>query len=168
MNTETTPKPSFPDARAQKLSKRKAIWLTALFGTIAFALGGGVIGGLAGYHEAKSGVAFGEGALPIVLIAVCLIAAFVSMWWSVGYWKTIDEMARRAHLDSWFWGGTLGSIPLGVLGIGALLMPSLKIDIIERLALTSTQVFGLGAIAIYGCMLLGYTIFWFVWWAQKR
>jgi hypothetical protein len=168
MTTQTKPDALFPEARAKKLNKRKTIWLIALFGVMAIGLGGGILGGIAGYSDVKSGTSFGEGLVPIVMLVGGLVAGLLSLWWSLHYWKSIDEMARRAHLDSWFWGGTLGGLPLGVLGVVTMAVPEFKLDMLERMALSSTQVFGLGAVAIYGCMVLGYTIFWLIWWARKR
>jgi hypothetical protein len=166
--TEKSTQPMFPEARAKKLHAKKKVWLIALFGSTAFFIVGGTIAFFAGYHDAKNGKEMATGALPALLTISTLAATILSMWWSIGYWRSIDEMARRAHLDSWFWGGVLGSIPLLVLGGVTLSIPELKFPMIEALGMSSTQSFGLGALAIYGCMLLGYTIFWLIWWARKR
>jgi hypothetical protein len=164
MNDDTKIQPAFPEARAKKLTQRKMIWLIGIGGLLLAA----VAGGFAGYFSDSLNTSIGGSLAPLPLFLLLVAASILSMWWSLHYWRSIDEMARRAHLDSWFWGGVPGSIPLGILGMVALVEPSFKVDAFESLAMSPTQVFGLGAVAIYGCMLVGYTIFWLIWWVRKR
>jgi hypothetical protein len=168
MSKDTNETAAFPQMRANKLGQRKAIWLMALFGVMVSAILGGVVGGFAGYHEARSGIAFGTRTAPWALFVAALVGGFASMAWSLKYWRAIDEMARRAHLDSWFWGGVLGSIPLGTFGIVAMAFPNFNLGLIDDITASPTHAFGLGIVALYGSMLFGYTLFWLIWWAKKR
>jgi hypothetical protein len=159
---------AFPQERSKKLTERKAIWLTALFGVMACAIIGGVIGGIAGYHETSTGNTASLTLIPWALVATGIVIGLSSLVWGLKYWRAIDEMARRAHLDSWFWGGVVGSLPLLTIGMVALAFPDFNITFIQSLAKSPTHAFGLGAVGLYTSMLLGYGLTWLIWWAKKR
>jgi hypothetical protein len=163
MNEDATPITAFPEARARKRKERKTVWLMALFGTMICALVGGLAGAYMGY---TGGSAAGMG--PYVFGAAMLVGAVGSLVWSWQYWKSIDEMARRAHLDSLYWGGVIASTPLLILAGVIYVYDDFQLGFVNELVSSPTQAFGLGIATLYSSILLGYGVFWLVWWMRKR
>jgi hypothetical protein len=168
MNNDANDKAAFPETRQKKLNSKRALWLILLFGCAVILILGGLFGAIVGYYDAANGTNSSKVIGPWAIIFSGIAIGALTLWWSLKYWHTIDEMAQRAHLDSWFWGGVGASFPVLALGAFALAMPEFKVELIERFAASSTHAFGLGAIVMYSSMLLGYTIFWLIWWAKKR
>jgi hypothetical protein len=167
MNQEPKTPAAFPEARAKKLSAKKTIWLLAFFGLMVIMIGSGLAAGIIGHLDVRAGGAFGDN-LPWVVMVSCYVAMIPVLWWSVRYWQSIDEMARRAHLDALYWGGCIG-IALFLPFIAPMMaFPEFKMALVENLAITSTHAFGLGAAAMYGAIMIGYTLYWLFWWAKKR
>ena len=143
----------------------KKVWFLAFFGLLALIS----IMGIFGYLFVKYEQDLANESKPLVLVAFIILAMCASLWWSVVYWKSIDEMAKRAHLDAFFWGG--GMIAWGIfLPIIApmLALPNFKISAIEVYSFSLTHAFGLGATAAMAATFLGYVVFWLIWWAKKR
>jgi hypothetical protein len=168
MSDEKDATPAFPEARAKKINKKTAVWLMALYGVMALGLLGGLAGGIMGYLDAKAGRSIGESA-SIWIVAIGMAAsATLGVWWSIKYWKSIDEMARRAHLDAFFWGGSISwyfVVPFAALPFA---FPDVKLTWIESFNLSSTHAFALGIGTAIGATLIGYTIFWLFWRAKRR
>jgi hypothetical protein len=168
MSDEKDATPAFPEARAKKISNKKAVWLMAMFGLMAFGLLGGLAGGVMGYLDARAGRNIGESAA-IWIVAIGMAAsAPLGIWWSIKYWKSIDEMAKRAHLDAFFWGGSISWYFVGPFAALPLAVPEMKLTWIEGFDLSSTHAFALGIGTAIGATLIGYTVFWLFWWAKKR
>lgn len=168
MNSDMKEQVAFPEARAKKRNSRKAIWLIGLFGFMVITLLGGVLAGIIGYADERSGRDFKDGIAPWFFAIFILGFAILGVQWSWKYWQSIDEMARRAHLDSWFWGGSIAAIPVAGFATILFSFPEVEFHLIDRLAATPSAAFGLGALVMYAALLLGYTIFWLIWWAKKR
>jgi hypothetical protein len=163
MNDDATPMSAFPEARARKRKERKSVWLMFLFGTMICALGGGLVGAYMGYTGEQT-----AGMGPYVLGAVMLVSAVGSLVWSWQYWKSIDDMACRAHLDSLYWGGVIASTPWLVLAGVIFVYDDFQIGLVSELVSSPTQAFGLGIATLYSSILLGYGVFWLIWWVRKR
>jgi hypothetical protein len=168
MSNDANDKVAFPEKRLTRKDTRKSLWLMALFGFMVLMLLGGLAGGIIGYLDGKAGRDVGTGVGPWLMVAAMSVGGVIGLVWGQKYWKAIDEMAKRAHLDSWFWGGSIVAIPILSIGFMLYAMPEIKIDLIDRLAPTPSAAFGLGIWVTYIALLLGYTIFWLIWWAKKR
>ena len=165
MNDKPKTTPAFVEARALKVSSKKVIWFSAFFGLLAVIL----IMAIFGYMAAHFELYLGSGLTPWMVVAVLLLAMMPTLWWGVVYWKSIDEMAKRAHLDAFFWGG--GNIAWALFLpfiVPMLTLPNFKIMAIEANSTSYTHAFGVGASAAIGATLLGYAVFWLIWWAKKR
>ena len=104
----------------------------------------------------------------IAAFAVSLIAAFPTVN------ELYDEVRMRAHLDAWFWGGSIGlclivfvtyaAILLGADGMIDSALSQLASGVDHPLVLT----FGLGVAAAVAPILLGYAVWWAAWWLRRR
>ena len=164
MNDKPELTPAFAEARAKKLSMKK-VWFLAFFGFLALIL----IMVIVGYASVHFELDLAKKSIPWVLVAFTMLMVCPSLWWSVIYWKSIDEMAKRAHLDAFFWGGGVIAWALFLPFIVPMLtLPNFKIMAIEAYSTSYTHAFGVGASAAIGATLLGYAVFWLIWWAKKR
>jgi hypothetical protein len=160
--------PAFPQERAKRLSSKKAIWLIALFGVMLAMLGGGLMSGIFGYFAQTTGRPPQEGFhlwLPWVLR---LMAAGAFVWAGVILWKRLDEMALRAHLDAFYWGGSAAFAIVAPFAIMPFKFPKYEIALVEGFNHSATQSFGLGIGVALGTILLCYNVVWLFWWAAKR
>lgn len=124
--------------------------VAALIGLIA-GIGGGVFGGWPG----PVGLAL------TILVKILAMggALLVCVWW----WRGIDEAAREAHKWAWWWGGCSGMAVGGVILMTAL---SRKTPILADFS--GGEVLALGMALMMTCQILGYSLAWLVWWAQRR
>jgi hypothetical protein len=122
-----------------------------------------------GYEDGREQRSINESHSPYVIVAVVLTFMIAVFAWSVRYWRNIDEMAKRAHLDAFFWGGgMIGWAILGAFLTPMLIFPDLEWGVIEQIGGTTTHSFGMGAFTALTVTTLGYGVFWLVWWAKKR
>ena len=165
MNDKPETTPAFAEERVKKVSSKKVIWFSAFFGLLAVILIMAIFGYMAAHFELN----LDSGLTPWMVVAILLLAMMPTLWWSVVYWKSIDEMAKRAHLDAFFWGGGVIAWALFMpFVIPMLTLPTFKIMAIEAYSASFTNAFGLGASAAIASTTLGYGIFWLIWWAKKR
>ena len=91
--------------------------------------------------------------------AVVLVFGFAL---TVYYWRQLDETARAAHLEAFFWGGLGGMTLVLIASIGAY---AYREEISRQ--------FGSAAMSIglYGgmfCIVVGYGAAWVFWWLRRR
>lgn len=95
---------------------------------------------------------------PLQWIAAATASALV-VWGTTPWWRRIDEAAREAHKSAFFWGG---SFAIGLaLFLGAI---ELSVDQAGRGQLPE---WFLGAIFAIVLQVLGYGLFWVVWWLRR-
>jgi hypothetical protein len=168
MSNDPKPTPAVPQLRTKKLSKKAVIWLIALFGIMAIFFLSGIVAGAIGYMDGYAGRKMGEVPGPWIFMAFTMLAMVVTLWWSITYWKAIDEMAKRAHLDAFYWGATISwMLFLPIISI-CWVFPEFKFAMIETLSMSATQNFALGVASTVSVTCIGYGVVWLVWWAIKR
>lgn len=125
------------------------------------------LSGLAGALAGVGGVLTGDlpgltGFIVNLLIngAAMAIAMGLCVWW----WRRIDEAAREAHKWAWWWGGCSGM----AVGGAVLLTLLTREDDTILTGLTTNEVFAFGMVLTLTFLLVGYSIGWLVWWAQRR
>lgn len=155
-----TPSTNLRNRAATTKAMRTKLWMTGLLGLFGF----GTISYVAGSWITD--VAPDKTAWFALFLAT--FAGFVTFYWSMFYWRNIDEMARRAHLDSLFWGWNFSGILLFPLGMVALKFSSFELPIIEAFAASPTQAFGLGVTFAIGATIVLYGVWWLFWWVTKR
>ncbi len=168
MTPDQTPTPAFPEAHAKRLTAKKSLWLIALFGIMIAMLGGGLVGGIVGFMDAKTGRSPQDGFylwFPWILI---VIGGGAGTWFAWMMWKRLDEMAMRAHLDAFYWGGSGAFAIVAPFAIMPFKFPKYEIALIEGFNHSATQSFGLGIGVALGMIMLGYGLVWLIWWARKR
>jgi hypothetical protein len=86
----------------------------------------------------------------------------------------LDELAQRAHYVAWFWGGTLGFAVVALLLLLGLTTGLADMDALHALAANwlggDSFVHGvsLGMLLLGAPMLVGYAIWWTVFWLRRR
>jgi hypothetical protein len=169
MKNDTNAPAAFPQERNKRVKDRRTVWLMAGFGLIAFMVISGMVGAAVGYSDSHTGKRFSQSNAPWFMLLLSYLAMLPALWWTSRYWKSIDELAKRVHLDAFLWGGGTFAwmifTPLIVPMIG---FSEFKVAIIEDIDGTATHVFGLGAFSAIMITLLGYGVYWLISWAAKR
>ena len=124
--------------------RQKAIW-AALGLAILAMLGAGVLASLL--------IRQGPERLPLSLVILaCAALIGVAVLACVPWWRKLDDMARDAHLTSWYWGASFGG--------GVALLAAAVID-------GQGPLFQ-GAAMVFGAQALAYVVCWLAWWALRR
>ena len=167
MSAKFPPNPDAGPLPASPRSKRRNAVITVTLLFVTSLLVSGLFGFATGYLEQK--------APPVWVLVAAVVGIGVSITVTVllaqqtlRYWRTIDELARRAHTDSWFWGGSIG------MGFGlaiAIAAGTLK-DLTPLHAwitrLTPADALVVGGVSVAGAALLGYCIWWAGFWLAQR
>lgn len=148
MKEKQTIPPAFPDARSKNLRSRVALFLVAIAG--------------------NNGTKQSDGLMPAFFIGFLYTYCAVGMIWCLRFWRTIDEAARRAHLDALYWGGSITWIVISPLIALPFAIDNFQLPYIQGMDMSSSQIFALGIGMSYILMLIGYGIAWLIWWAKKR
>lgn len=126
-------------------------------------IGGGVIAGGAIALLENVGIL-----LPAWLAGLAAVAVGgLTMLWSRGWWSRVDEAVREAHKTAWYWGGSVGMVP--VMGLAAALLFDRSGVSLERFAAAP----GDGGLILTGIVvtlllqLTGYGLFWAGWWLSR-
>lgn len=120
---------------------------------IAGGLGAAAIIGIA----AGSLITFGPVHTPtVVTIAALAVLVTLGAVATLPWWRKIDDMARAAHLTSWYWGGSIGG------GMGLVTALALVAAGVEQCPLF------LGAALVMLLQVGGYVVCWLGWWALRR
>lgn len=99
-------------------------------------------------------------------IAAVLVGG-LTMLWSRGWWSRVDEAVREAHKTAWYWGGSVGMVP--VMGLAAALLFDRSGVALDRFAVAP----GDGGLILTGIVvtlllqLTGYGLFWAGWWFSR-
>ncbi len=96
-----------------------------------------------------------------------VVVGGLTMLWSRRWWSRVDEAVREAHKTAWYWGGSVGMVP--VMGLAATLLFDRSGVSLERFA----WVPGDGGLILTGIavtlllQLVGYGLFWAGWWLSR-
>jgi hypothetical protein len=90
------------------------------------------------------------------------------------YWfLRLDELAQRAHYVAWFWGGCLGFVVVAALLLAGLVGGFISMDTLHAAAtgLLGDAEFAhgvsAGVLLVGAPMLIGYTVWWTVFWLRR-
>lgn len=126
-------------------------------------IGGGMIAGGAIALLENLGIQF-----PAWLAgAAAVVVGVLTMLWSRGWWSRVDEAVREAHKTAWYWGGSVGMVP--VMGLAAALVFDRSGVSLDRFAAAP----GDGGLILTGIVvtlllqLIGYGLFWAGWWFSR-
>jgi hypothetical protein len=125
--------------------RQKAIWIAML---AAFGVAG-LIGVLCSLL-----IGWGQDRLPTALTVLALSALIgVTLLACVPFWRRLDDMARQAHLSSWYWGASFGG---GVALLSAVVLGGARSPLFQ------------GAALVFFAQVAAYVVFWLAWWARRR
>ena len=124
--------------------RQKEIWV-ALGLAVLVMLGAGVLASLL--------IRQGPDRLPLSLVILaCAALIGVAVLACLPWWRKLDDMARDAHLTSWYWGASFGG--------GVALLTAAVID--------GQGPLFLGAVMVFGAQAVAYVVCWLIWWALRR
>lgn len=135
---------------------------------IRSATGRSVMGILAAFgvlFAAVFAIRFGGYHLPAgARLGIALAVTVPAVWFTLAYWRSLDEAAREAQKWAWFWGGS-GGLAVGLLAI------SFQSHVIagflppdpspERLMVA-------GASTVALAQLVAFFLAWAIWWWRRR
>ena len=99
------------------------------------------------------------------------IELLMGVAWALAFgmlaWRKMDETAREAHKNAWFWGGSFG-LMLALLG----LITAFRMDphpaLLLKFRLQPVWLMTIGAGLAGGASAAGYAAVWAVWWLRRR
>ncbi|HYD45317.1 MAG TPA: hypothetical protein VEA79_08650 [Phenylobacterium sp.] len=98
--------------------------------------------------------------MPAVTAAVFAAGMGLTLYW----WRQIDEAARAAHLEAFFWGGMSGLM-------AALVAATIVLSYRETIGLDGRSAavwFTNGVFATFLATTAGYALAWLAWWLRRR
>lgn len=147
---------------------RQSLLLVAIVGIMTLGFSSWLMGTTINYFDAQNGTKRIDGLTPLLLMVFLVLAFGAGLIWNLKFWNTIDEAARRAHLDAFYWGGPISWMLLTPLVVLPNKINGFTLPVIEDLDFNASQVFGLGIGITILTTLIGYGIGWLFWWAKKR
>jgi hypothetical protein len=163
------PPPAFPEKRRKIATAKLKLYVGGLVAFLAtvFILGEAVGWSVAYLRNVLGWKIDDKFVLGSLFITIVIISPPL-YWWSLKYWRSIDEMARRAHLDAFFWGGPASWLLIIPLALPPLMLKGFQLDMVENFTSSPSAGFGLGVMVTLVVTLLGYITVWLFWWATKR
>jgi hypothetical protein len=92
-------------------------------------------------------------------LAVAAVSAGLLLWALAPWWRSLDEAVQEASKSGFFWGGQFGTIFAFLLG--AIEMTSTPF---QRPRVPEWM---LGVMVAIVCQLVGYAIFYLIWWLRR-
>lgn len=112
-----------------------------------------------------------DGDLQLAAQGVGYLAAALALGCSIGWIATLDEFAQRAHYVAWYWGGSLGLMAMAAVLLFVLLSPAAAAESLLLDWWGPSQAksgFLTGALTAMVLPVVGYTIWWSVFWLRRR
>lgn len=96
-----------------------------------------------------------------------VVVGGLTMLWSRGWWSRVDEAVREARKTAWYWGGSVGMMP--VMGLAAFLLFDQSGISLDRFAAVPGDggLILTGIVITVGLQLVGYGLFWAGWWLSR-
>lgn len=150
-----------PTARATQAQNFAGAALLVVFGA-------GLVVGLLGpdslFDWAKSA--------PLFWIGACALLTMLSLAVGVAWMHGIDELAQRAHYVAWYWGGSMALAVLVFVYLAApALAPLVDFEMLARWVSPAggeAAVFSAGVFFSLTTLVLGYGLWWLVFWLRKQ
>lgn len=107
-------------------------------------------------------------------LIIALAALLAAIGLSTAWFRSLDEVAQRAHYEAWFWGGNCGLLllPLAVVIMaladksGAWIGGALDALLARPIDVETAFIAGIFAVIVP--MMLGYTLWWAWFWLRNR
>lgn len=105
--------------------------------------------------------------LAIATASAVLVAGLAGFVLTGRWWTRADEAVREAHKSSWYWGGSTGLLVAG--SIAAALAEVALGEGGGQFGLSRAEagLIVVGAAMTAALMLLGYGLFWAIWWLRR-
>jgi hypothetical protein len=168
MNDTTNTPPVFPPAMSSNKRSKRFLLIVGIIGGLAIGGASWLLGTTINHFDAQNGTNRIDGLTPLLLFSLLAIALAGGLMWSLKFWRTIDEAARRAHLDAFYWGGSISWIVIAPFSVLPLKINGFHLPFIEAMDMTASQTFALGIWAAIIVTLIGYGVAWLIWWSTKR
>jgi len=96
-----------------------------------------------------------------------LLGVAWSLLFAVLAWRRMDEAAREAHKNAWFWGGSFGLL-LALLALIATFRMDPHPALLVRFSGQPVWLMLDGAVFAGGSACIGYALVWTIWWLRRR
>ncbi len=124
------------------------------------------LGALTGAAAALLG-AFGLVAEPLAYGAAILVAGLVALWFSLRWWRAVDEAVREAHKTSWFWGASAGLVVVGGVAMALYGVTQGQGDGAFGFTPREAGLVLTGIAFTVVTLFVGYGLCWAGWWLQR-
>lgn len=118
-------------------------------------------------------VIFNRAPEPLAL-GVALVALLAAMGLSTAWFRSLDEVAQRAHYEAWFWGGNCGLLLLPLAVVVMAMADNgnswigRTLDAVLTRPIDVETAFIAGIFAVIVPMMLGYSLWWAWFWLRNR
>lgn len=111
--------------------------------------------------------ALGLAPVAITKAVAVLVAGLAALVFTGRWWKGADEAVREAHKSSWYWGGSTGLLLAGSVAVALASVAFGGGGDQFGLSPAEAGLIVTGAGMTVALMLLGYGLFWTVWWLRR-
>ena len=161
--------PTPPQRAPTKLPQaKKALLIIAWLGFVSLFLITRNVDVISGFMAPSSEGQRRSGLYPALLFSFLVIALVGGLLWYVKFWRVIDEAAQRAHLDAFYWGGSIAWMVIVPFVILPLKINGFTLPFVADLEMNQSQIFSLGVFTTIVVTTLGYGVAWTIWWLRRR
>ena len=111
--------------------------------------------------------AFGLAPVAITKAVAVLAAGLAGLVLTGRWWKRADEAVREAHKSSWYWGGSTGLLVAGSIAVALASVAFGGGGDQFGLSPAEAGLVVFGVAITVALMLLGYGLFWAIWWLRR-
>lgn len=161
--------PTPPQRAPTKLPQaKKALLIIALLGFVSLFLIARNLDVISGFMDSSDEGQRRSGLYPALLFSFLVIVLAGGLLWCVKFWRVIDEAAQRAHLDAFYWGGSIAWMVIVPFVILPLKINGFTLPFVADLEMNQSQIFSLGVFTTIVVTTLGYGVAWTIWWLRRR
>lgn len=102
----------------------------------------------------------------LIYATLGLVTGAVTLWMGWRWWQAVDEAVREAHKTSWYWGGSVGLVVVGMCALPLVSIAQAE-GPVSGLTPNEAGFMLAGIILTVFTLLFGYIACWVGWWLSR-